>query len=474
MATAISQLGRVEYLESDGSQAVTVPGSCDYLLVIWQHENGGGASDPEDMEIDGVPIPKILFQPDAGSQCSWYALVAPPTGAQTITWTDITFGHSIQVIYLSGVDPDNPILDTDTGGGNDYSHTLDSDPDGRVYVYAGARDGLGHHPGGNVDESTITHHADHAGSGIWHALAFANPTGATCDIGITCSGAASASFGSVSFLPIQSVDVVISTPITLSLSQPSFTLSAIKVDETALEDVIDHFWSLNEFSDERKDPIGGFDLEDNGSTLYAEGVIGNAALFGGEDQFLEYQGNSFYADEDASFCGHGWLDSKSVDKVFFSLWGAEKSFIIFYDQSLDRFVFKMSSDGSSETAIIANVFGSPSLDAFYYISCGYDSDNDVMYISVNAGGRDYIAHSGGFYFEPNAYLRLGAKNEGTPGYLDGRMNLWGTFSKILSDDDDEYLYDDGEGRPLVIIMDSATKLRAELKKTFLRTEVKAG
>ena len=68
-----------------------------------------------------------------------------------------------------------------------------------------------------------------------------------------------------------------------------------------------------------------------------------------------------------------------------------------YDTTADRFIFRVSSDGTSTnlSTVTANTFGAVSVATWYFLQAYHDATGDVIAISVNNGTFDTTAHSTG-------------------------------------------------------------------------------
>jgi len=109
-----------------------------------------------------------------------------------------------------------------------------------------------------------------------------------------------------------------------------------------------------------------------------------------------------------------------------------------------------------------------------FIVCQHDSVNNLVKISVNAGAFDTTAHTTGVFSNPDVEFRIGSIDSPAPGYFNGLMNQWGMCNKVLSQTEIDWLINSGDGRAFVEIADSAVKLRAAKRDTFLRAVVKEG
>jgi len=91
--------------------------------------------------------------------------------------------------------------------------------------------------------------------------------------------------------------------------------------------------------------------------------------------------------------------------------------MLWYFEFVNRFQFRVSSDGTAETSQDANTLGAPAINTWYLIVGWHDSVANTINIQVNNGGIDSTPHATGVF--DNVYsFRIGM---GRATWTDGRI-----------------------------------------------------
>jgi hypothetical protein len=208
------------------------------------------------------------------------------------------------------------------------------------------------------------------------------------------------------------------------------------------------FWKLEEASGTRDDAYFTNDLTDNNTVGQAAGQIGNAASFvraNSESLSLSDHAGLDYTD----FTVACWVNLTTAADwmALISKWhgGSNlREFALFYSAGSSRYRLEVSGDGSSTTAVNASTFGLPPTATWHFVVAWHDAAADTIYIQVNNGTVDSAAHAAGA-FNSTAGLRLGAIDD--PGdYHNGLLDAVGFWSRVLTSDERDYLYNSGTGR----------------------------
>lgn len=206
------------------------------------------------------------------------------------------------------------------------------------------------------------------------------------------------------------------------------------------------WWSLNEADNStRFDSHGTSHLTPNtGTNGSVDGKIKRAARFTGGAEILQITTPSelVVGNFDFSFCAWVYLTNKSGasqqeigTKGKLSLSGLQ--WRLYYDNSTDRFVFSVTDDGVTQTTVSASVV--PSVNTWYFLSCGHDSVNDTIWITYNDGGViSSNSFSAGVYNAVNGTFWVGSS---LYGYVD-EPSFW---RRTLSTTDISALYNSGDG-----------------------------
>lgn len=233
-------------------------------------------------------------------------------------------------------------------------------------------------------------------------------------------------------------------------------LTEIKENSTVLTTAEEAFWKFEESSGTRFDETANdVDLTAFGSPGRVAGKIGFAVdLQAASSQYLEAATAAKLNYQNVAFSKSFWVNlaSKSANRTIFSKWTTDsdqRQYLLEYDNPSDRFVFRISSDGTAGTvtSVAANKFGSPSTSTWYLVLVRHDPVRDLIEISVNDGKRDYAAHAGGA-FNSSAKFRIGSITSGgvAANFMDGQVDASGSWSKLLTEFEGSSLYAGGTGQ----------------------------
>jgi hypothetical protein len=155
------------------------------------------------------------------------------------------------------------------------------------------------------------------------------------------------------------------------------------------------------------------------------------------------------ASQSFSFAGWVYLDSKGAERAIFSKFstaGGQRSYVLTYDDTADRFRFYGSNGGGTATNAQDTHLGSPATGTWYFIACGFDSPNNQVWISANAAAKDTTSIGTVTNFGGTADFYFSTYNAGTTSPHDGRVDNWGAwFGKVLSASEITTLYNSGGG-----------------------------
>lgn len=215
-----------------------------------------------------------------------------------------------------------------------------------------------------------------------------------------------------------------------------------------LEDSLESFWRLEEASGTRSDAVGPNNLSDNNTVTQNTGIVNQAAQFtSANSEYLSASSDptlNFGPDDSLSISIWVYLDSKN-NVAYLQKWtgaGSQRSYRVGFSSGDDRFIFRVSGDGSASTFVLADNFGSPSTGTWYNIVCTHDPVSNQISIRVNDGSVDTASHSGGI-FSSSADFRLGTDEVIT--FHNGRIDEVGIWRKVLSSQEISDLYNGGSG-----------------------------
>lgn len=118
-----------------------------------------------------------------------------------------------------------------------------------------------------------------------------------------------------------------------------------------------------------------------------------------------------------------YLDTKTAAQSFVAKYdfnSNQRCYRLEYDNTADRFLFRVSSDGTSTNLFTAtaSTFGSPSTATWYFLQAYHDATNDVIAVSVNNGTFDTTANT------------LGVADKAVPFFIGNNSNAQPTNGRI--------------------------------------------
>lgn len=215
------------------------------------------------------------------------------------------------------------------------------------------------------------------------------------------------------------------------------------------------YWPLDEYS-VGSGQVDRMDVSGNNNTLTdssttpssSAGKFGQSASFTASNtEYLYRNDNTNLSMGDIDFTLSAWVQitDKSADRAIISKWRTTSSnmeYYLYYDNSSDRFVFSVSSNGSSENSVVANSLGSPSTTTRYLVSGWHDATKDEIGIKINDLEPDTAAYSGGVADKASIFA-IGARQTSSPGrtdYWEGIIDEARVYKRVLSNSELHMLY----------------------------------
>lgn len=117
------------------------------------------------------------------------------------------------------------------------------------------------------------------------------------------------------------------------------------------------------------------------------------------------------------------------------------------DPVANRFHFSgyNQSVGTGSITVTATSFGALSANTLYWVVCEYDKVNSQILICVNNGTPDTASTAGITHSNTATPLRIGVSGAGAY-YLDGGVRRAAIWNKLLSSEEKDYLWNDGNLR----------------------------
>ena len=263
------------------------------------------------------------------------------------------------------------------------------------------------------------------------------------------------------------------------------------------------WWELNESSGTRVDSYGSNDLTDFNTVGSISGQQGNAAYFqAANNEYLWVADNVDVSMGNIDFTFGAWvyLNTMVQQGGLLGKWRADtnqREYLLYYNTTLDRFQFVVSSDGTSSgvSSVNADSYGAPSTGVWYFVIAWHDAAANTLNIEVNHSGVDSVVHAGGVHndtvgFNVGRYIDI----TGTSRFWDGHLDEALIYKRVLTAAERLFLYNQGCGRgyslwqaptpgalvanapvvkvPAVGLYDTRIRLRARARDTYLTTRVR--
>lgn len=219
------------------------------------------------------------------------------------------------------------------------------------------------------------------------------------------------------------------------------------------------YYKMDEASGTRADSVtaSANDLTDNNTVGTAAGIVGTSALFVRADsEWLSKTDNASLSTGDIDFTFACWvyLVSKPVTGGVgvgligqWNVTGSNREHLIYWDETLDRFLFVVSADGIASAFVKADSLGAPATATWYLVVGWHDASANTINIQVNNGTVDSVSHTTGVK-DGSGPLILGAYGGSTPvfgTYLNGRLDEVAFWKRVLTATERTNLYSGGSG-----------------------------
>ena len=211
------------------------------------------------------------------------------------------------------------------------------------------------------------------------------------------------------------------------------------------------YWNLDEASGNRADSIGSLTLQDNASVLSADGVGAGqtaAAFVAANSEYLSHADDAILRIGDRDWTMVGWLYSDSIavgNKVFISKGGSAAGGE--WDLRVATASVQMFVRNAANSAAAAVTLGTITEDSWNFIEFGFNATLGVLFGRLNNGSESTAALAGGTNASTNEF-RMGRSS--STSYVDGRLQAFGIFHGLLTDDDRGYLYNGGTAARLAV------------------------
>lgn len=210
--------------------------------------------------------------------------------------------------------------------------------------------------------------------------------------------------------------------------------------------------NLNETSGTREDDHATHDLTSYNSVGYESGKKGNAATFvrTSAQRLAVAPTAGLNLGSDTSMTIFGWvkLASKPADLMYLVskyVSSVDGAFGLYWDNTVDRFIFAITDGAGHVGSVQADNFGAPTTATWYFFAAGYDATAQQVWIEVDNGTRNTTSYTYGTNEDDNSYT-LGARGNLSK-YLDGSLDEVGYYNgRSLVPSECQWFYNGGVGR----------------------------
>lgn len=213
------------------------------------------------------------------------------------------------------------------------------------------------------------------------------------------------------------------------------------------------YWGL----DEAGGANNALDKHSNGLTLAQSNSPGSdtGLVYAGARTFTTASAQYFaraseanlqLGDIDFTLAAWVYLTNKDVVRGIVGKWlstGNQRAFQIDYDNASNRFRLALSPNGTTQSVLYANNYGSPPLNTWLFACAWYDSVIDIAYLSINNGTANSVSHAGGAFGTSTAQFEVGRAYGSS--YWNGRIGPVAMWKRALDATARTTLYNAGAG-----------------------------
>jgi len=228
-------------------------------------------------------------------------------------------------------------------------------------------------------------------------------------------------------------------------------LDSLRIVSVALKTNLEGYWSLDDTSGSLVDSHGSNTLTNNNTIGSATGKISNAGLFAtANSEYASIASNASVQVSDIDFTVGCWvyMNTKAAVQAFvakFNTTGNQRQYLLNYTTATDRFRFSVSVTGSSTLVTVdADVLGSPSTGAWYFLLGWHDSVNNEIGIQVNNATANTTSHSGGVFATGTSDFYIGG-HSASSAFADARIDEVFFSKKIFTAGEKTEIYNSGNG-----------------------------
>jgi concanavalin A-like lectin/glucanase superfamily protein len=220
-----------------------------------------------------------------------------------------------------------------------------------------------------------------------------------------------------------------------------------------LIDSLVSYYKLDEASGDALDAHGSNNLTDNGTVGAGTGIINGARDFESSvPEYFTHADNADFSTGDIDFAFSLWVKIESISGVIVVFrkddGSANREYGLYYDNSAARFKFYVfgSASGGNFHEVAADNLGVANTGVWYHLICWHDSVNNLIGIVGNGGTANTLAHTTGVY-NGTASFGLGGDSTSSSASMDGLIDEFGFWKRVLSEAEWAQLYNSGAALP---------------------------
>jgi concanavalin A-like lectin/glucanase superfamily protein len=225
------------------------------------------------------------------------------------------------------------------------------------------------------------------------------------------------------------------------------------------------YYECNEASGDLIDAHATHDLTDHGTVGATTGKVSGARDFvPANSEYFSLADNADISTGDIDFTWAGWVyfDALSTFMDFLTKWDSQFEYFI-RRRNDNQLQFFVSWNGTADHSIIHSA--GINTATWYFVAAQHDSVNNLLKLRIDAT-METTGHTLGV-IDSNAPLQFGAiLSTGTTDFLDGRMDEWGFWKRILTDAELDWLYNTGNGRSYADIVAESSPATIALPGVF--------
>lgn len=204
------------------------------------------------------------------------------------------------------------------------------------------------------------------------------------------------------------------------------------------------------------DAHGGLTIPQLNGVGSGAGLLGNARqFFSSIHTRLEAANPPALAFGNVPYTIQAWVRFSTLDRgVLVSKYRyttSDRAYLLLYDQTVSRFTFRVSHNGSASSVATANNFGVPVTGVWYCVHAWHDDVNDMLGISVNGGTANTTSYSLGTEIN-TAPFNIGGLPDDSGNTLNGLVDEVGIWGRVLTIGERTQLVNSGAGMSYVSIL----------------------